>query len=93
MSNLCSQCGREVSSENDVRVFDSIRFNDPDIATHEPKRHLLPVVENGKTVCTGSPRRAQYLNGYRTATVFFLEPTKMLEYGFAYEAMQRQAAV
>lgn len=26
-------------------------------------RHLLPVVEDGKVVCEGSPSRAQYIEG------------------------------
>ena len=92
MSSRCDKCGREVASENDVRVFDSIRFNDPDIATHEPRCHLLPVVKNGKVVCPGSPSRAKYLTGYRTVKVFFLEHTTMIKYGFAYKQMQRLAA-
>ena len=92
MSNLCDTCGREVPLANDATIFHSIRLDDPDMVTCIPARHLLPIIENGHLVCPGFPSTAQYLNGYRTVKVFFLEPTTMLKYGFAYKQMQRQVA-
>ena len=91
MSNRCDKCGREVPFANNAVVLESIRLGIPDLVIWAEPCHLLPVIENGKVVCPGSPSRAKYLNGYRTVKVFFLESVEMLNFEFAYKEMQRLA--
>lgn len=65
MTNICDKCGREVEPINDIRVFEAGLGLYPELrfATMSTSRHLLPVIEDGKKVCEGSPSRAQYLEG------------------------------
>ena len=63
----CDKCGRLVSPENNMWLFEAYFESNagPIIAgafVFRP-RHLLPVTEDGGTVCNGSPSRAQYLEG------------------------------
>ena len=53
----CDKCKREVPTTNDVNVLEGLLQNGT--VALGGSRHLLPVVEDGKTVCVGSPSRAQ----------------------------------
>ena len=61
---LCEKCQRPVSSNNNVLVFNLLKggFSKPTWVVKG--QHLLPVVENGKTICEGEPSITQYLEGY-----------------------------
>ncbi len=62
---LCDKCGRLVPSANDMtRVIAATGVPGSEwVPTLWYSRHFLPVVEDGVTVCDGSPSRAQYLPG------------------------------
>ena len=92
MINRCDKCGQEVPLKNNAVVLESIRLGIPDLVVQVNPRHLLPVVQNGKVVCPGSPSRFKYLTGYRTVRVFFVKTVDMLKYQFAYQQMQRKSA-
>lgn len=62
MSSACDKCGNEVPAANDAVNLDFIITGDP-LLGFAISRHLLPVVIDGVTVCTGSPSRAQYIEG------------------------------
>ena len=92
MCNRCDKCGQEVSMNNDVSLFDSIRLEDPKVMINFRARHLLPIViKDGEVACEGSPSRYKYLPGYTTATAFFFEAPKMIRFRAAYRKMQREA--
>lgn len=59
----CDKCGKHVPSNNDAAIFAAYAANDPTIMLFGSPRHLLPIIEDGKVVCEGSPSRAQYLEG------------------------------
>src|SRR5437870_332690 len=73
---VCPLCGEPILPGNSAGLFDLIlkdMFPD-DFATLSklPQnvfqclpviKHLLPIVKEGKTICPGSPSRAQYIEG------------------------------
>lgn len=61
--NRCDKCGREVPHDNDAVGFDVCRGGSPLLYLGAVPRHLLPVLDGEEVVCTGSPSRAQYLEG------------------------------
>jgi hypothetical protein len=61
--DACDKCGRSVSPENDAVLLQIFIKREWIGLLFGPRRHLLPVVENGTVVCEGSPSRAQYLEG------------------------------
>ena len=60
--NVCDKCKTAVPDDNNAVTLEAIRSGDLMYLLAYP-RHLLPVVVDGVTVCTGSPSRAQYLEG------------------------------
>ncbi len=62
--SVCDKCGREVHPVNDATVVEAYAFpgHVMMLALSKP-RHFLPLVEDGKRVCEGSPSRAQYIEG------------------------------
>lgn len=60
----CDRCGKPVPLENDAVVLDALLGRGWEVIFGQP-RHLLPVVEEGFVLCTGSPSRAQYLPGQK----------------------------
>ncbi len=68
MSAKCDKCGLDVPPDNDVAKLEKITGSLSEGILNwgghdDDHRHLLPVVIDGKTVCEGSPSRAQYLDG------------------------------
>lgn len=63
MDFTCDRCGGPVDPGNDVIRLDVALGRDPLILLIGRPRHILPVVRDGKTVCPGSPSRAQYIEG------------------------------
>lgn len=59
----CDKCSTPVPSTNDAGLLDALLQREPILAFTLPPRHLLPVEQDGETVCPGSPSRAQYLEG------------------------------
>lgn len=92
MGSHCDQCEQCVPFGNDAAILDSISLGISDL---QSSRHLFPVKVkvDGRLICAGTPSRIEYLNGYRTARVFFLRPTDMLKYNAAYREMRRRAAL
>jgi hypothetical protein len=62
MDRHCDKCGRLVPPHNNAVNFEQILAGSGDTLIAD-SRHLLPVTENGKVVCEGSPSRAQYFPG------------------------------
>lgn len=91
-AGVCDKCGCSVPSGNDATI---IAFLLGDIfAMFATPRHLLPVVENGETVCEGSPSRAQYLPDQPRdpRLSYAYRPEWEEKYRAAYEQLQREAA-
>ena len=62
MSLNCDKCGIEVPATNNAVYLDIIITQNP-LLVLAVSRHLLPLIEDGTTVCAGSPSRAQYIEG------------------------------
>lgn len=61
---VCEKCKGPVPAYNDASVLDEIMNRTATFKTTPTEPcHLLPITENGVTVCEGSPSRAQYLEG------------------------------
>jgi hypothetical protein len=88
----CDKCGRPVPASNDAVLLQVLLSKDPDAALwmlFTQPRHLLPVVENGVTVCEGSPSRAQYLPGQpRDKRGYRYIPEGEAKYRSAFRKMQ-----
>lgn len=69
---LCDLCGRPVDPRNDLRELEGIMYREPS----SPHRHLLPEVEEGATVCAGSPNMSQYLEQPRSIGVPYRSDTE-----------------
>ncbi len=63
MSSKCDKCGRIVPPRNNAVNLEIKSELPSEALLKADSRHLMPVVENGKIVCVGSPSRAQYLPG------------------------------
>ncbi|MEI6346059.1 MAG: hypothetical protein WCO79_02395 [bacterium] len=63
--NICDKCGREVPPHNNLQLLVDEWFHLKKQVNYAAWgcRHILPVMENGKAICEGSPSRAQYLEG------------------------------
>ena len=68
----CDKCGYLVDPQNNALLFEDhlidVRRERGEEMSHlallgAKSRHLLPVTEGDKVICTGSPSRAQYLEG------------------------------
>ncbi len=66
MVRLCNKCGTPVLPNNDACRLEYLRTGDPTVMVFGTPRHVLPIVEDGETICEGSPSRAQYLEGQPT---------------------------
>ena len=91
--NCCDKCGRTVLPQNDMVRFDEILRGNPLYHLFYGSRHLLPVVEDGKVVCEGSPSRAQYLEGQPkdTRPGHKYDPAREYMYRAAYRRLQHIA--
>ena len=58
----CDKCKTDVPVNNDASIFDAILTGNP-IFAFAMSRHLLPVFDGDEMVCSGSPSRAQYIEG------------------------------
>jgi hypothetical protein len=59
----CDKCGTPVPPDNDATWVASEYHHAPMAIVMFHARHFLPVVEDGKVICPGSPSRAQYIEG------------------------------
>lgn len=86
----CDKCKTDVPVTNDATIFDAILTGNPFYGL-AISRHLLPVFDGETMICSGSPSRAQYIEGQprdeRSAYAYF--PELELERRRAYEALQR----
>lgn len=92
--HCCDKCGRRVPSDNNAVYFDAALGNmPPEGILFAVSRHLLPVVEDGVVICTGSPSRAQYVEGQPRdpRAAFAYNPAKEGTYRAAYRKMQQEA--
>lgn len=91
---MCDKCGRKVPISNDATLFTGILTGEPIIMLFAYGRHLLPIIEDGKVVCEGSPSRAQYIAGQPRdpRPEYAYEPKLEWVYRMVYEVMQLVAA-
>ena len=60
--SVCDKCKTDVPVNNDASIFDALLHNSS-IRAFALSRHLLPVFDGEEMVCSGSPSRAQYIEG------------------------------
>jgi len=99
----CDKCGHLVAHNNDAMRLDYVAimqekygvdyvpgetdtWHDTAFLSHGG-RHLLPLVEDGKVVCEGSPSRAQYI-GQPLDRRFPYRPDLECRYRNAYARLQ-----
>lgn len=85
---VCDKCGRVVERNNDAVIIDG-EVNGFTLAHLMSSRHFLPVIEDGKVVCPGSPSRAQYIEGQpRDSRDYSYDPRAEPLYRAAYAKLQ-----
>lgn len=97
---FCPKCGRSVSLENNGALLDLIVQEHPAplLAMMVTQAfHLLPLVQQGRLLCPGSPSRSQYLPGQprdtRPHIMYRSERQSVMRAAFAEMQRLRQASL
>jgi hypothetical protein len=90
--STCDKCKTNVPANNDAGVFDTILTANPFFMLMV-SRHLLPVFDGEKMICSGSPSRGQYMEGQPRdqRRPYAYRPELELEYRHVYELVQQVA--